>query len=231
MKIKDLPSGGANFRASVGSGSFAKKLSFATKFGGLQNLATNKKAIMSAVKHYEQAIKKGKFDNYSQREAWKMVKAKSVDLSKNEEKEIKSLFKHLSKFDSDESKKTASLKAKKDIVKDRGFLEERNKALKERMKTLEDVSLRRNTSLRFVAGPKDTSKERSGINTEVLNRRYTQKESMFKGRLPRERVSWQEEKKKRFEVSDLYQDMNKKPTIPPEDEKKGEKNISSFQNL
>ncbi|MDD3778243.1 MAG: hypothetical protein PHH52_02570 [Patescibacteria group bacterium] len=231
MKIKDLPSGGTNFRSSVGNSSFAKKLSAATRVGSLQNLADNKQAIMHAVKHYEKAIKRGKFDSSRQRQAWEMIKKKGSNLSKNDEKEIKSLFKHLSKTSSDDAKKDSQVQVNKDMVKDTGFLDEKNKALKERLKTLENVSVRRNTSMKFVSGPQDTAAARSGVNTEVLNRRLSLKESMLKSRLPRERVSWQEEKKKRFEVSSLHKDMNVRPTLSAKDKKKEEKNISSFQNL
>jgi hypothetical protein len=234
MRIKDLPGGGTNFRASVGAGNFSQKLSAATRAGGLSNLTDNKKGIIKAVKHYEKAIRQGKFDSYRQRTAWQMVKNSSENLSKNDEKEIKSLFKHLSKASSGVKESESKAVIQKALDKDSSFTEERAKEMKAKMGRFSRVRSGGESSLKFSSQPKDTSEERMSASGKLLERRFLQKEKMFKDRLPRQRVEWQKEKEKRLEVSSLERDMNKKPDSR-EDKSQAEKKKNEawrpFQNL
>jgi hypothetical protein len=95
MDIKNLPGSGSDFRVSSGAGNFSKKLSSATRYGDLRNLADNRKAILSAVKKYEGVIKIGKFDRLRQLSAYNQIKKMDHNLSKDDKAEIKKMFKHL----------------------------------------------------------------------------------------------------------------------------------------
>lgn len=96
MGISNLPKPGIGFKATLGPGSFQRKLSNATRYGGLKNLRDNQKAIVDVVKKYQGVIRiKGGLSRLHQLRAWRETKAKDKTITKEDRREIKEVFKHL----------------------------------------------------------------------------------------------------------------------------------------
>lgn len=96
MGINDLPSPGIKFRATTGAGNFQRKLSSATRYGGLKNLRDNQKAIVETVKKYQSVIRiKGGLSRLQRRDAWLKVKKSTPKLTYADKHETKAIFKHL----------------------------------------------------------------------------------------------------------------------------------------
>jgi hypothetical protein len=96
MGIRDLPKPGINFKATLGPGSFQRKLSSATRYGGLKNLKDNQKAIVETVKKYQGVIRiKGGLSRLQQLGAWRKIKASDKTVTKEDRREIKEVLKHL----------------------------------------------------------------------------------------------------------------------------------------
>lgn len=95
MDLKTLPSG-RDFRVS-GAKNFTKKLNQATRFGDLKNLRDNKESILKALKPVERTIRLGKFGRLSQMQVMAKIKAlEGYKLTKDDKRDIKKLFSHLS---------------------------------------------------------------------------------------------------------------------------------------
>lgn len=107
MSITNLPKPGIGFKATLGPGSFQRKLSSATRFGGLKNLRDNQKAIVDAVKKYQGIIRtKGGLSRLQQRDAWLKIKASDKMITKEDRGEIKEVLKALGRDGSANIKKT-----------------------------------------------------------------------------------------------------------------------------
>lgn len=59
------------------------------------NLRDNKKAIVSAVKKYQRAIKVGEFSGSRQRAAWNQIKSSDKKITEDDQREIKQILSHL----------------------------------------------------------------------------------------------------------------------------------------
>ncbi|MBI2459326.1 MAG: hypothetical protein HYV53_02105 [Parcubacteria group bacterium] len=95
MGITNLPKPGINFKATLGPGSFQRKLSSATRYGGLKNLRDNQKAIVDVVKKYQGVIRiKGGLSRLQKRDAWLKLK-KSTPLTYVDKYEAKRIIEHL----------------------------------------------------------------------------------------------------------------------------------------
>ena len=94
--IESLPGGGERFHVIAGSGSFKNKLQSAIKSSrSLQPLADNQKAIIQAVRKYENIIRMGKF-GYTQRSAAFSQIKKETNLDPSTGEIVKKILKHLS---------------------------------------------------------------------------------------------------------------------------------------
>lgn len=220
-RIQNLPGAGSSFRVSTGAGNFTKKFKKATLFGELKNLKDNEKAILKVIKKNETAIRRGGFNRLRQLNAWKMVKQEEGSkLTKDDRKEIKQLFKHLGegkKSDNDELKSEVTMD--KSLDKDMDFVAARHLAYKNRI--LNRASYLNNQP---DSGENGLSSPRSNLNSQpqdpanhdhnalrnnLLKRRFQSKEEQLKSRLPSNRVSWEEERGKRLEVSSLTKKVDK----------------------
>jgi len=117
--IKDLPGAGNNFRVSHVAGNFTKRFAGAVKYGSsLRNLADNKESILKVVKKNEGVIRLGKFDRLRRLKALKEVKKlEGVNLSKDDKREIKLLFKHLGERKKSEKVESVSKINKAEIAR------------------------------------------------------------------------------------------------------------------
>ena len=105
MGITNLPKPGIGFKATLGPGSFQRKLSNATRYGGLKNLRDNQKAIVDVVKKYQGVIRiKGGLSRLQQLSAKRETMAKDKTITKEDKREIKELFKHLGRGGADVKK-------------------------------------------------------------------------------------------------------------------------------
>lgn len=96
MGIKNLPKPGINFKATLGPGSFQKKLNSATRYGELKNLRDNQKAIVDTVKKYQGTIRiKGGLSRLQQRDAWLKIKKSTPKITYADKYEIKEVLKYL----------------------------------------------------------------------------------------------------------------------------------------
>jgi hypothetical protein len=238
MRIKDLPSGGSNFRANIGPGSFSKRFDSATRFGDLKNLADNRKAIAKVVKNNERAIKLGQFDRKRQIKAWNDIKKEEGSrLSKDDKKEIKAILKHLGQDKEKKVETEKKIKIQKQLDKDSSFAKERSEEIKAKIGRFSRTKTGGESTLKFASHPQEEDKDEMSMSGKILERRFLQKEKMFKERLPRYKVQWEKEKKKRFDVSSLSRDMNKKKSNSDldkdkEEDKDNKKSPSRlFQNL
>lgn len=95
MSITNLPKPGINFKATLGPGSFQRKLSNATRYGDLKNLRDNQKAIVDMAKKYQRVIRiKGGLSRLQKRDAWLKLK-KSTPLTYADKYEAKRVIEHL----------------------------------------------------------------------------------------------------------------------------------------
>lgn len=108
MSITNLPKPGIGFKATLGPGSFQRKLSDATRYGGLKNLRDNQKVIVGAIKKYQGVIRtKGGLSRLQQRDAWLKMKASDKNITKEDKIEIKEVLKHLGRSETASARKTA----------------------------------------------------------------------------------------------------------------------------
>jgi hypothetical protein len=109
MGIQDLPKPGINFKATIGPGSFQRKLSGATRYGSLRNLRDNQKAIIDRIKNptVQRAIRRGGLSRLQQRDAWLKIRAKDKTINKEDRREIKEVLKHLGRGSLATQNKTA----------------------------------------------------------------------------------------------------------------------------
>lgn len=125
MDIKKLPGGGSGFRTTYGAGSFAKKLSRATRFGDLRNLSDNKASILKVIKGDEQKIRLGRFGRLERKKALgEIMKMEGHKFTKQDKMATKKILEHLSGLSSEETKvdKKPSIKgemARDEVVEDR----------------------------------------------------------------------------------------------------------------
>lgn len=241
MKITDLPSGGGKFKATLGPGSFSKKLASASRQGDLRNLKDNRDSIVKAVKANEKAIRHGKFSRGRRISAWKMVKSSDPNLSKKDARDIKKLFLHLSKEKKEKIESKPNVKIEKDLDKDETFsFEKRRKAIDganvlSRVKNTKiDTRLGARVSVEQLNMPKKRDLESS--RALLLKDKSAMREKMRQARMPRERVHYDKEREKRLEVSSFERDLNKKfnPLAEKEesdDKKNKSRGYEPFQNL
>lgn len=115
MSINNLPKPGIGFKATLGPGSFKRKLSGATRFGDLKNLRDNQKAIIDQVKKYQGVIRtKGGLSRLQQRNARLKIKASDKTITKEDQREIREVLKALGRGNSAGAEK---LSANKKLVK------------------------------------------------------------------------------------------------------------------
>jgi hypothetical protein len=97
MSVNNLPKPGINFKATLGPGSFKRKLSSATRYGNYKNLNDNQKAIVDTIKNptIQRAIRRGGLSRLQQRSAWFKMRAKDKTITKEDRREIKELLKYL----------------------------------------------------------------------------------------------------------------------------------------
>lgn len=111
MGITNLPKPGLNFKATLGPGSFQKKLSNATRYGDLKNLRDNQKTIIEGIKKYQRVIRiKGGLSRLQQRDAWLKMKASDKTITKEDRREIKQVLKHLGRGQASAEKKAEIIK-------------------------------------------------------------------------------------------------------------------------
>lgn len=109
MGITNLPKPGIGFKATLGPGSFKRKLSNATRYGGLKNLRDNQKAIVDTVKKYQGVIRtKGGLSGLQKRDAWLKIKASDKTITKGDRIEIKQVLKALGRGATDAKKSAVS---------------------------------------------------------------------------------------------------------------------------
>lgn len=241
MKISDIAQGGGQFKASVGPGSFNKKLHRAVRHGDLRNLSDNKESIIKAVKTHERAIKLGRFDRVKRINAWKIVKKNDPNLSKKDARDIKKLFNHLAEGERQVEPLKKEIKIEKDLDKDKTFsFEKRRKAIDganvlSRVKNTKiDTRLGARVSVEQLNMPKKREPESS--RALLLKDKSAMREKMRQARMPSERVHYDKEREKRLEVSSFERDLNKKfNPLADKDESDDKKNKSRgyepFQNL
>lgn len=236
VKIKDLP-GGEDFRATLGAGSFSRRLTSATRAGELSNLRDNRPSIIKVLKKHETAIRRGAFDRLRQISAWNTVKKLEGDkLTKNDAKEIKQLFRHLGE-ESEIQAEEKKIKMDLALDKDASFTQERDKEAKARLLGKVVRFDRERTGgesrLNFSSEPEGIDKESMSMTGRVLSRRFNPQESRLKARLPRYRVDWRKEKEKRVEVADIERElaakMNKKPGSEPKTEPEKKRGTNAFR--
>lgn len=234
--IKDLPGSSSNFRATLGPGSFSKKLNRATVAGNLSNLRDNKESIVKAIKQHETAIRRGSFNRLRQISAMKSIRqAEGSNLTKNDTKKIRQILKHLGGASETNIKDSKSkINMEKDLDKDSSFSEERwakRKAeMSARMARYTKSRTGGEAELKFVNQPESHDRDdKSSVSGRLITRRFQAKEQKFKKRLPSHLVHWDEERKKRFEVSSLENNSNKKSSENSDDKKNTNSNF--FQNL
>lgn len=105
MGISNLPKPGIKFRATTGAGNFQRKLSNATRYGGLKNLRDNQKAIVDVVKKYQGVIRiKGGLSRLQKRDAWLKIKKSTPKLTYADKYEVKGILKHLGRGNTDAKK-------------------------------------------------------------------------------------------------------------------------------
>jgi hypothetical protein len=108
MGINDLPKPGINFKATLGPGSFQRKLSSASRYGDLKNLRDNQKAIVGAVKKYQGVIRtRGGLSQLQKRDAWLKIKASDKTITEGDRREIKKVLSHLGRAAATGQDKTA----------------------------------------------------------------------------------------------------------------------------
>ncbi len=225
VRIKDLP-GSENFHATLGAGSFSRRLARATKSGELSNLQENLPSIVKALKKNEIAIRRNEFSRLRQASAWNMVrKLEGSKLTKDDAKEIKQIFKHLGEAQEVEIKEN-KINMARALDKDATFAAERDKEAKARLLGKVTRFDRERTGgesrMKFDSHPEGIDKESMSMTGRVLSRRFNPQENRLKTRLPFYRVNWREEKEKRLEVSDIERDLEKKMSKKPGDEPKAE---------
>jgi hypothetical protein len=119
MDIKSLPDGGSRFRTTYGAGSFAKKLSRATRFGDLRNLGDNKASILKVVKAEERKIRLGKFDRLSRKKALgEIMKIEGHKFTKQDKIATKKILEHLSERSSQAVKTEEDTLIKGEMARD-----------------------------------------------------------------------------------------------------------------
>ncbi len=97
MGISNLPQPGEDFRAKVGPGSFARKFSNAVRFGSLNNLQDNYEVIVDSVDDYEEYIRRGGLTRSLRWRIWLKIKKRSKNLTRDDQREIKQILRHLGK--------------------------------------------------------------------------------------------------------------------------------------
>lgn len=236
MDIKDLPQAGSRFRIGSGSGSFSQKLSSASRSGTLKSLTNNKDAVIKALKHHEGAIRQGDFNSYRQRKALNVVKQSNKDLSKEEIREIKTAFKHIS-----EGEPEKKPKVNKELDKDLSFEDDKNKKIKASISRFNRTRGGGESTLKFTSTPgktdrtgREKDKDKMSFSGKLLEKRFLKREKSFEDRLPRERIKWEDERGKRLEVASLGGEI--KNTVSDEkvdskQEKKKSEAYRPFQNL
>jgi hypothetical protein len=230
MKIKDLPKGGGRFKTTTGAGNFSKKLSSATRYGELKNLGDNKEAMIKAIKKHERAIRVGSFNRKRQLSAWSQIKKEEgAKLTKDDRKEIKAILKHLGEGQKKKEEIENKVKIDKQLAKDDSFSEDRKQEIREQIRRFSRTKGGGESSLQFSSGPENDDK--MSASGKLLQRRFMTKEVKLKDRMPRQRVEWEKERKKRFEVSSLGKNdnNNEKGSDNKGDDKKS--TYQSFQNL
>lgn len=241
MKISDIAKGGGKFKASIGPGSFNKKLYSATKHGDLNNLKDNRESIVKAVKVHERAIKLGKFDRIKRMNAWKIVKKNDPNLSKKDARDIKKLFLHLSEGKPEAVAPIKDIKMQKALDKDDSYFIQKKAKAKKNADILNkikqaDIDPRLKARVSVVELNKPTKRDDRESGAEHLREKAVSREKMLKARMPSHRVHYDKERETRLEVSSFSRDLNKKynPNADKEDEgnKKSEtRGYEPFQNL
>lgn len=233
--VKDLPGSSSNFRATLGPGSFSKKLNRATVAGNLSNLRDNRESIIKAIKQHETAIRRGSFNRLRQINAMKSIKqAEGSNLTKNDAKKIRQILKHLGSGEKNIKSTESKINIEKDLDKDASFAEERWARRKAEMSAKMTRYTKSRTGgeaeLKFVNHPEVSDRDdKSSVSGRLITRRFQAKEQKFKKRLPSHLVHWDEERKKRFEVSSLEKTSNQKD--PENNENKNNTDKNFFQNL
>lgn len=233
--IKDLPGPNSNFRATLGPSSFSKKLNQATVAGSLSSLKDNRASIVKAVRQHETAIRRGAFDRYRQMSAMKSIKqAEGSNLTKNDVQKISKILQHLG--DNSKVKKSSESKINidKDLDKDTSAAEERWAKRKAEMSAKMARFTKSRTGgeaeLKFISHPEVSERnDKSSVSGRLITRRFQAKEQKLKKRLPSHLVHWDEERKKRFEVSSL--EKGNKEKSKDNNESKNNSNSHFFQNL
>lgn len=183
VRIKDLP-GSDDFHATLGAGSFARRLTSATRAGELSNLKDNRSSIIKVLKKNEAAIRRGNFDRLRQLSAWNTVKKLEGDkLTKNDAAEIKKILKHLgeeSKVEVEEKK----INMARALDKDSSFAIERDKELKARMLGKISRFDREHTGgeakIKFESHPEGVDQESLSMTGRLLSRRFNPKGDRLK---------------------------------------------------
>ncbi len=225
VRIKDLP-GGDNFHATLGAGSFSRRLTNATRAGELSNLRDNRASIIKVLKKNESAIRRGAFDRLCQISAWNTVKKMEGEkLTKNDAKEIKQLLHHLGE-ESEAQAEEKKIKMDLALDKDASFANERNQEAKARLLgkagRFGHEWTGGESKMKFSSRPEGVDQESMSVTGRLLSRRLNPKADRFKANLPLYRVNWREEKEKRLEVADIERDLEKKMSKKPSDKPKAE---------
>lgn len=100
MVISNLPKPGKDFKATLGPGSFQRKLSNYTRYGDPKNLRDNQRELVDAAKKYQGIIRRmGGLTRLQRRNAWlgivKASQARGVPVTWYDKMDIKKILEHL----------------------------------------------------------------------------------------------------------------------------------------
>jgi hypothetical protein len=189
--IKDLPSAGSGFRATAGSGNFAKRFNSTSRVAGsaLYNLRDNKQSILKVIKASEGAIRIGKFDRLRQKTAYNAVrKLEGSKLTKDDKKDLKLVLKHLGGGDEEAEGPIKLNHLQMQLDRDDSFEEERKIAMKVRTNRFERSGNGGESKLKFASHPNNTRDQDISVSGRLLQRRFNSREQMIKSKLPSNRI-------------------------------------------
>ncbi|MBU2415816.1 hypothetical protein KKH86_01150 [Patescibacteria group bacterium] len=94
MSIQNLPTG-SKFR-TVGPGSFQRKLSSISRYGGLKNLRDNIPAVSKVINKYKTFIKRGGLSRLQRISALQQIQKSDKNFTIQDKRDIKKILSHLS---------------------------------------------------------------------------------------------------------------------------------------
>jgi len=111
MVINNLPKPGKDFKATLGPGSFQRKLSSYVRYGDANNLRDNQKELVDMAKKYQGVIRKmGGLSRLQRRDAWlgivKASKARGMPVTWHDKMDIKKVLEYLGRGAAAQEKKS-----------------------------------------------------------------------------------------------------------------------------